>query len=229
LRELPDGERKAAETGRRIELVRAFTGYREYPKYGMVSRYFIYRLALLREAERLEGEGVVENRGDVFFLDFDELEKVLRGGAVDRALIERRRREYASNLSLKPPRVITSEGEVPGGSMNRSGMPAGALSGLAVSTGTIEGRARIVHDLDQADLRPGDILVTAFTDPGWAPAFIGIGGLVTEVGGLMTHGAVVAREYGLPAVVSVEGATRLIGDGQRIRVNGSEGYVEILD
>ena len=79
-----------------------------------------------------------------------------------------------------------------------------------------------------ADLEPGDILVTAYTDPSWSPLFVAIAGLVTEVGGLMTHGAVIAREYGLPAVVGVEHATRLIADGQRIRVNGTDGYVEIL-
>ena len=79
-----------------------------------------------------------------------------------------------------------------------------------------------------ANLEPGDILVTAFTDPSWTPLFVAITGLVTEVGGLMTHGAVIAREYGLPAVVGVEHATRLIPDGQRIRLHGTEGYVEIL-
>jgi pyruvate,water dikinase len=82
--------------------------------------------------------------------------------------------------------------------------------------------------MEDAALADGDILVTAFTDPSWTPLFVSIGGLVTEVGGLMTHGAVIAREYGLPAVVGVENATRLIQDGQRIRVHGTEGYVELL-
>src|SRR5260370_1009979 len=82
--------------------------------------------------------------------------------------------------------------------------------------------------LAQAGLEPNDILVTAFTDPSWTPLFVAIAGLVTEVGGQMTHGAVIAREYGLPAVVGVEHATRLIQDGQRIHVHGTEGYVEIL-
>jgi len=105
---------------------------------------------------------------------------------------------------------------------------AGALAGLAVSAGTIEGRARVILDMADADLEAGDILVTAFTDPSWSPLFVAIAGLVTEVGGLMTHGAVIAREYGLPAVVGVERATRRILDGQRIRVHGTNGYVEIL-
>ena len=86
----------------------------------------------------------------------------------------------------------------------------------------------MIHDMSEAEIEPGDILVTTFTDPSWTPLFVAISGLVTEVGGLMTHGAVIAREYGLPAVVGVENATRLIRDGQRIRVHGTDGTVEIL-
>lgn len=102
------------------------------------------------------------------------------------------------------------------------------MAGVAVSSGIIEGRARVILRLEDANIEAGDILVTTFTDPSWTPVFVSIRGLVTEVGGMMTHGAVVAREYGLPAVVSVENATKLIKDGQRIRINGTEGYVEIL-
>lgn len=103
------------------------------------------------------------------------------------------------------------------------------MAGVAVSTGTIEGRARIILRIEDANIEKGDILVTTFTDPSWTPVFVSIKGLVTEVGGMMTHGAVVAREYGLPAVVNVENATKIIKDGQRIRVNGTEGYVEVLE
>ena len=97
-----------------------------------------------------------------------------------------------------------------------------------MSAGTVEGRARVILDMAEADLEAGDILVTAYTDPSWAPVFVAITGLVTEVGGLMTHGAVIAREYGLPAIVGVEQATRLIRARERFRVNGTDGYVEIL-
>jgi pyruvate,water dikinase len=124
--------------------------------------------------------------------------------------------------------VLTSDGEVVAGAYRRDDLPTGALVGLPVSAGTVEGRARVILDMAEADLEPGDILVTAHTDPSWSPLFVAITGLVTEVGGLMTHGAVIAREYGLPAVVGVEHATRLIRDRQRIRVNGTDGYVEIL-
>ena len=130
--------------------------------------------------------------------------------------------------ALTPSRVLTSDGEAVAGAYRRDDVPAGALIGLPVSAGTIEGRARVILDLAEAGLEAGDILVTAYTDPSWSPLFVAITGLVTEVGGLMTHGAVIAREYGLPAVVGVEQATRLIRDGQRIRVHGTEGYVEVL-
>ncbi len=228
LRDLPDGEQKAAETKRMIDRVRTFAGYREYPKYGMVSRYFVYKQALLDEAERLVQADVLREKEDIFYLRFQELQEVVRTRQVDDQLIRQRKDAFRSYEALTPPRVLTSDGEIIAGAYRRDDVPAGALVGLPVSAGTIEGRARVILDMAEADLEPGDILVTAYTDPSWTPLFVAIKGLVTEVGGLMTHGAVIAREYGLPAVVGVEHATRLIRDGQRIRVHGTDGYVEIL-
>ncbi|MCB5168452.1 phosphoenolpyruvate synthase [Streptomyces bambusae] len=228
LRALPDGERKADETKRMIDRVRTFIGYREYPKYGIIARYFAYRQALLAEAERLVQAGVLREREDAFYLTFDELDEAVREQRVDDGLIEGRKEAFRSYESLTPPRVLTSDGEVLNGAYRRDDVPAGALVGLPVSAGTVEGRARVILDMADADLEDGDILVTAFTDPSWSPLFVGIAGLVTEVGGLMTHGAVIAREYGLPAVVGVDGATRRIRDGQRIRIHGTDGYVELL-
>ncbi|MDB4889818.1 MAG: phosphoenolpyruvate synthase [Gemmatimonadetes bacterium] len=228
LRALPEGEQKADETKRMIDRVRTFSGYREYPKYGMISRYFLYKQALLEEAERLVQAHVLRETEDIFYLRFQELHDVVRTSQVDDQLIQQRRDAFKSYQTLTPPRVLTSDGEGVAGSYGRDDFPAGALVGLAVSTGTVEGRARVILGLAEADLEPGDILVTAYTDPSWTPLFVAIKGLVTEVGGLMTHGAVIAREYGLPAVVGVEHATRLIRDGQRIRVHGTDGYVEIL-
>lgn len=228
LRALPDGDRKADEAKRMIDRVRAFIGYREYPKYDIISRYFVYKQALLEEAERLVEAGVLPRKEDVFYLTFQELHDVVRSHQVDGPLIQQRKDAFRSHHALTPPRVLTSDGEAVTGAYRRDDVPAGALVGLPVSAGTVEGRARVVLDMADADLEAGDILVTPFTDPSWSPLFVGIAGLVTEVGGLMTHGAVIAREYGLPAVVGVEQATRLIRDGQRIRVHGTDGYVEIL-
>jgi pyruvate,water dikinase len=228
LRALPDGERKADEVKLMIDRVRTFIGYREFPKYGMVNRYFVYKQALLDEAERLVQAHLLREKDDSFYLTFQELHDAVRTNRVDDQLIQQRKDAFRSYQALSPPRVLTSDGEVIAGAYRRDEVPADALVGLPVSGGTIEGRARVILDMAEADLAAGDILVTAYTDPSWTPVFVAINGLVTEVGGLMTHGAVIAREYGLPAVVGVEQATRLIRDGQRIRVHGTDGYVEIL-
>lgn len=211
-----------------IERIRTFVGYREYPKYGIVSRTFLYKRALLGEADRLVGAGVIAEKDDIFYLTFQELHQIVRTGRADATLIDRRRDAFRRDRALTPPRVLTSEGETVAGAYHRDDLPADALVGLPVSAGVVEGRARVVLDMEQADLEPGDILVTAYTDPSWSPVFVVVAGLVTEVGGLMTHGAVVAREYGLPAVVNVVDATKLIEDRQRIRVDGTHGYVEVL-
>jgi pyruvate,water dikinase len=194
----------------------------------MVSRMFVYKQALLEEAERLVQAQVLREPEDIFYLTLPELQGVVRSNEADHDLIRRRREAFRSYEALTPPRVLTSEGECLNGAYHRDDVPAGALVGLAVSAGTVEGRARVVLDMADADLEPGDILVTAYTDPSWTPLFVAIDGLVTEVGGLMTHGAVIAREYGLAAVVGVEHATRRIRDGQRIRLHGTDGYVEVL-
>jgi pyruvate,water dikinase len=228
LRPLPDGVRKAEQAKRMIDRVRTFIGYREYPKYFMVSRYFVYKQALMEEAERLAKAGVLTEKEDVFFLALQEFADVVRTNRVDDRLVRQRKDAFECYQGLSPPRVLTSDGENVTGAYRREDAPPGALIGLPVSAGTVEGRARVILDMAQADLEAGDILVTPYTDPSWTPLFVAIAGLVTEVGGLMTHGAVIAREYGLPAVVGVEHATRLIQDGQRVRVHGTDGYVETL-
>lgn len=228
LKRLPDGEQKAKETKRMISLIRNFIGYREYPKYGMVNRYFVYKQALLKEAEQLVQANVIHEKEDIYYLTFEELQEVVRTNKLDYQIISKRKDEYKLYEKLTPPRVITSDGEIIVGEYKRGNPMDEAIVGLPVSSGVIEGRARVILNMEDADLEDGDILVTTFTDPSWTPLFVSIKGLVTEVGGLMTHGAVIAREYGLPAVVGVVNATKLIKDGQRIRVNGTEGYIEIL-
>lgn len=228
LKQLPDGEQKAKETKQKIDLIRNFIGYREYPKYGYVSRYFVYKQAILEEAKNLVQAGVIRDKEDIYYLTFEELHEVVRTYELDYQIISRRRDEYKLYDKLTPPRVITSDGEIISGAYKRDNLPANAIVGIPVSSGVIEGRARVILNMENANLKDGDILVTSYTDPGWTPLFVSIKGLVTEVGGLMTHGAVIAREYGLPAVVGVDNATKRIQDGQRIRVHGTEGYIEIL-
>ena len=225
---LPGGRRKAARMRTMISRLRNFAGYREYPKYLMMRHYWILKQAMLAEAGRLVGTGAIARIEDVYSLTFAEFRDAVRTGTVDAGLIARRRAEFDAWTRLTPPRLITSSGEVPPAGYDTDALPDGALPGIAASAGTVEGRARVVLSQADAHLEDGDILVTRFTDPSWTPVFLSVRGIVTEVGGAMTHGAVVAREYGLPAVVGVDGATRLIPDGRRIRVNGTEGYVELL-
>lgn len=228
LNQLPDGEQKASEAKLMIGLLRNLAGYREYPKYSMVCRYFIYKQALLKEAVRLVQANVIHEIEDIYYLTFNELREVVSTHSLNYDVINNRKEEFKQFEKLTPPRVLTSDGECISGKYKREDLPAGAIIGLPVSSGIIEGRARVILNMEDANLEEGDILVTTFTDPSWTPLFVSIKGLVTEVGGLMTHGAVIAREYGLPAVVGVENATKLIKDGQRIRVNGTEGYVEVV-
>lgn len=225
---LPGGKRKAKKTKKMLSVLRNVIGFREYPKYSFIKRFQIYKNALLKEASLLAEKGILLDKEDIYYLTFEEFRDVVSTKKLDYSIIVKRKAEYEVYEKLTPPRVMTSDGEIISGQYNTGNFPQGALVGVAVSSGVIEGRARVVLKLEDAVIEEGDILVTAFTDPSWTPLFVAVRGMVTEVGGLMTHGAVITREYGIPGVVGVENATKLIQDGQRIRVNGTEGYVEIL-
>ena len=228
IEKLPGGRRKAKKMRKMISIWRGVSGFREYPKFFMIQYFGIYKEALMKVADKLVQRGIICEREDIFYLTLEELREATRSGLGDLIEIRRRRREYEFFEKLTPPRVMTSEGEILRGSYGSSLYPEGALVGMPVSSGVVEGTARVVLRQKDANIREGDILVTPFTDPSWTPFFVSIKGLVTEVGGQMTHGAVITREYGLPAVVGVEDATKIIVDGQKIRVNGTEGWVELL-
>ena len=214
-------------------LVRAMRGYlamREHPKYFLVQFFGMVRAVLEETAVSLHQQNRLDALDDIWYLDLLELIAALEQPGTDlRPRIQQRRADYRRFHHLTPPRVVTSDGEIPAVQFANNQMPAGALAGNPVSTGVVEGIAHVVRDPAQEQLAPGEILVAPFTDPGWTPLFINAAGLVMEVGGLMTHGSVVAREYGIPAVVGVPDATRRIQTGQRVRVHGDGGYVEILD
>jgi pyruvate,water dikinase len=178
LKYLPDGEQKSEETKRMISLIRNYIGYREYPKYAMVNRYFVYKQALLKEAEQLipslQETNAIHEKEDIYYLTFDELREVVRTGKLDYQVISKREEEYKLYEKLTPPRVITSDGEIIAGKYKQENLPAHAIAGLAVSSGVVEGRARVVLNIEDADLEGGDILVTSFTDPSWTPLFVSI-------------------------------------------------------
>ncbi|HEX3011836.1 MAG TPA: phosphoenolpyruvate synthase [Syntrophomonadaceae bacterium] len=228
LKQLRGGKGKAKKTKKKISIIRNLIGYREYPKYMHIQRNYIYKQALLEEAGKLVQKGVIRRKEDIYYLTFEELREAVKTNQLDYGIITKRKADYEVYEKLTPPRLMTSEGEVIMGEYDTGSIPKDALAGVPVSTGVIEGRARVILKLEDAIIEKGDILVTKFIDPGWTPLFLSVKGLVTEIGGMMTHGSVIAREYGLPAVVGVDDATKLIRDGQRIRINGSEGYIEIL-
>lgn len=221
---------RARRVQRLMTVYREMGGLREHPKYLITAILDECRKAILAEAEQLVERGVLKEREDAFFLTLDELIQLVKG-EFDRdvsALIGERKAQYEWHQTLKPPKVMTSEGEIVTGSFRRGEFPEGALVGMPASAGVVEGKARVILSPERASLREGEILVAPHTDPGWTPLFQSAKALVTEVGGLMTHGSVVAREYGIPAVVGVDDATRKIRDGQWIRVDGNRGYVEIV-
>ncbi len=229
LESMPGGNKKAKKLKKNISILRNFIGCREYPKYYIVRRYKIYKRALKNIADTLAAKGIIKEAEDIYYMYFDELKEAVAANKFDYNVIEKRKNEYTHFEKLTPPRIITSDGYVPSMKMSSANIPEGSLSGIPVSSGIVEGRARVILSMNDAKVEDGDILVTQFTDPSWTPLFVTIRGLITEVGGFTTHGAVITREYGLPGVVGIENATKIIKDGQKIRLNGTEGYVEILE
>ena len=227
LRDTPGGFFKARRMQRLIKVYRSLIGIREHPKYLIAQNFDLIKQAVLQEADKLAASGVLEHPEEVFWLSLQEIKDLFETHRLDRKVITQRKERFQYANKLTPPRAITSEGEIitpkPGAQV-----PQGALAGSPVSGGTVEGRARVILKLEEAEMEKGDILVAPYTDPAWTPLFPLAAGLVTEVGGLMTHGAVVAREYGIPAVVGVEAATKKIKNGQIVRVNGDHGFVELM-
>lgn len=215
---------------RLVKLYRNLMGMREHHKFTLVKLLDIYKRGILEEAQNLVRKGIFQCEQDVFYFRLEELIELLENrftGNVQE-LVKTRELECESYRKLNPPRVMTSEGEIITGKLRDVKAPAGSLIGTPVSAGVVEGVARVILRLEDAKLNAGEILVAPYTDPGWTPLFTSAVGLITEAGGMMTHGSVIAREYGIPAVVGIEKVTEIIKDGAFIRVNGTKGYVEIL-
>jgi pyruvate,water dikinase len=212
--------------------LRELGGLRETPKFAFVRMLSIYRNMLLKSGRQLVQEGVIKNQDDLFYLHLDELKKLATNREKDwNGIIEERRRKYEREQRRKRiPRLMLSDGTAfYEGFSEATSECANILNGIPVSSGVCEGLVRVVFNPQEDILLPGEILVCPATDPAWTPLFLLAGGLILEVGGMMTHGAVVAREYGIPAVVGVNQATLFLKTGQHIRMDGSTGQIEILD
>jgi len=213
-------------------LLKTFTAaapVRENPKYMMVGLMDIIRRHLLIIGAQLEQEGILAGNNDIWYLRLQELTRHFRGETQPfKEMVLDRKAAYQHYQHLTPPRVIRSDGEIARQTLANEDFPSSSLAGSPVSPGVVEGNVRVILNPAKERLERGEILVAPFTDPGWTPLFINAAGLILETGGMMTHGSVVAREYGIPAVVGIINATTLLQTGQRVRVNGDQGYVEIL-
>lgn len=216
-------KKKAQKVYRLLTDFRAMFGIRELPKFYLRHGLTLYRNVIMDMGKELAKEGRLKNPEDVFFITFPDI----RSHKDLEAVAAKNRESYNLEMNRMAPRVLTSTGE----SIHAPVMKAGenALMGIPVSPGVTEGRVRVLyHPEEGQSLEVGDILVTTGTNPSWTPLFMKLGGLIMETGGPISHGSVVAREYGLPAVAGVVNATRQLKDGQRVRINGETGSVELL-
>ncbi|MCU1531163.1 MAG: phosphoenolpyruvate synthase [Arthrobacter sp.] len=215
-----------------LRRTRMFAGLRELPKSYIVEALAAVREQLAAVGAELAETGRIDARDDVFFLDLAEAHRGLHGTSLQ-GVVQQRRDAYEAERGRRHiPRVLLSDGTEPealqtgpGGPHGANTPAAGVLSGTPASAGTVTGRARVILDPQGAHLEPGEILVAPSTDPGWTPLFLTAGGLVMEMGGANSHGAVVAREYGIPAVVGVPDATSRMATGDSITVDGAAGTV----
>lgn len=211
---------------------RAWMGLREYPKYFLVRTFGAFREVLLQIGGELYRQGLLQRADDLVFLQLPELRRLAENPDDPqwRALIAQRRMAFDYEMHRRQvPRLLLSDGRAFYAGVSGNGESGRVLWGSPVSPGIAEGLVRVVTDPRSANLQPGEIMVCPGTDPTWTPLFLTAGGLIMEMGGLMTHGAVVAREYGLPAVVGVDQATRRLRTGQRVRLDGSSGQIDLLD
>ncbi|MDQ2693644.1 MAG: PEP-utilizing enzyme, partial [Chloroflexota bacterium] len=230
-RQSTGGEIKARLVRAAARRARVLLGLRESPKFFIIRLMGILRENLLASGEEFMQAGVIEKPEDLFFLHFDELQALADREHRDwRALVAERRNIYErENRRRQVPRVLVSDGRTFYEGIGMLNDTDSVISGSPVSPGVVEGVVHIILDPRGAQLVPGEILVCPGTDPAWTPLFMAASGLITEVGGMMTHGSVVAREYGIPAVVGVHEATTRLKDGQRIRVDGTAGKIIVLD
>ena len=222
------GKFKAKMIEALVRRLRALGGLRESPKFYIIQMMGIMRQSMLDLGQELVTQGKLTQPDDLFFLYLDELEDFSKGELTEWELLIRQRRDSYNREMLRKqiPRMLVSDGRTFYEGMTTHDLEDGSFKGSPVSPGVVEGTVKIVFNPHQAHLLPGEILVCPGTDPAWTPLFLAASGLVMEVGGLMTHGAIVAREYGIPAVVGVNQATEIFHDGDRIRINGSTGLIE---
>jgi phosphohistidine swiveling domain-containing protein len=210
--------------------IRVLLGARESPKFFLIREFGVARRPLLEAGQAFVAAGTIDQPDDLVFLTIPELQAMAGQSSTDwKPLIAERRAAYQRELRRRQvPRVLASDGRAFYSGVGAETDTSDLITGNPVSPGVVEGVVHVVLDPRSARLAPGEILVCPGTDPAWTPLFMVAGGLITEVGGLMTHGSVVAREYGIPAVVGVDRATQRLQTGQRVRLDGTTGKIALL-
>ena len=217
--------RQARQVARMLRDFREMFGIREQSKFVITQALQIVRTVLQDIGSELVAADRLGNADDVFHLRLDDLES----GADLKVRAAENREAYRRNANLRAPRLLTSLGEAIHSDTDPADSTEG-LTGVPVSPGVAEGPVRILSSPEEGHtLEAGEILVTVGTNPAWTPLFLKIGGLIMETGGAISHGSVVAREYGVPAVSGITGACRTLRTGERVRLNGENGLVELLD
>jgi pyruvate,water dikinase len=221
-------EKLVRAAGHRIRLL---MGARESPKFFAIRTMGIARRALLEVGQEFVEAGTLEYPDDLVFLKLAELDALSRQEPQNwTALIHERRAAYERELRRRQvPRVLVSDGRAFFEGIGAQTDTGDVITGSPVSPGVVEGIVHVVLDPRGIQLAPGEILVCPGTDPAWTPLFLSAGGLITEVGGMMTHGSVVAREYGIPAVVGVHQATLRLKNGQLIKLDGTTGKIVVFE
>jgi pyruvate,water dikinase len=207
-------------------------GFRENLKSEAIRRFALLRRFLLELGRRLATRGRIENADDVFFLEIEEVQSstLWDAGTNLKAIIAGRRALYEQNLKITPPAVIVGRFDPHTFLPVAVDHGTNVFHGLGVSAGIATGRARVILRSDAHErIQPGEILVAPFIDPGWTPYFVAAAGIVMDMGGMLSHGSIVAREYGIPAVVNVGPATQIIRTGQWLEVDADRGVVRVID
>jgi phosphoenolpyruvate synthase/pyruvate phosphate dikinase len=220
------GKGKSFAKNYRLQLL--FGGFRETPKYYLIMLTDIFRARILRVAQSFVKARRLDRPEQIFDLKIADIDRALADPALDVRALAAENTVFLSRIKNRHnlPLVIDSRGKIFRQASKKAG--TGEWAGEAISSGVVRGKVKVMQRADEKPLLPGEILVTRATDPGWTPLFINAGGIILEVGGTLQHGAVIAREYGVPCVSGLEDATRILADGQMVEVDGSNGIVRIL-
>jgi len=205
-----------------IDVIKNNYVLREHHKYGMIRLLDLIKIEVVKLGKELVAKNLLEESSDIFYLDFDEIKELIEEKVDKKALIQERKLKYKEYEKMSIPKVISGNGEI---LKNKSKSKDGFLNGEGVSDGKIKGRVHVITNPTNAKVEKREILVVPFTDPGWTPLFVNASGLIMEVGGMMTHGAIVAREYRIPAIVGVDDATKVLKTGDLVEIDGSTGVV----